>query len=75
MLIKLIDVWENVVEHYYAEIRPNHQNVSIWDWIKYEYHGNRMGYMPQQGIYEYFEFDNDIDATAFKLKFLVTDDI
>ena len=74
MLIKFCDVWENMVEYYYASIQPC-RDISIWEWIESEYGGQRYNYIPKHDFYEYIKFSNDADATAFKLKFLVTNDI
>ena len=75
MLIKISDVWKDIVDYYYKEIQPERPDVSIWEWINCEYNGNRSGYNPSTGLHEYLLFEDDIDATAFKLKFLVTNEV
>jgi hypothetical protein len=68
------DVWENIVSYYYDNIQPT-RDISIWEWIEYEYGGQRYHYLPNQQFYQYIRFTTEEDATAFKLKFLVEDGI
>jgi len=73
--IKLVDVWENLVDYYYKYVQPLDMSVSIWDFVEKEYHGKRT-YKSGIGHHNIqFIFNNDIDATAFKLKFQVTEHI
>ncbi len=65
-------VWANVVKHYYTEIHDKTTH-TIWSWIEDQYNGKcfRGGYDRLTGIdVVHFVFDNDIDANAFKLKFM-----
>ena len=72
--IPVNDVWPNIVEYYYAHIQPNDSKYSIWQWVESEYGGRRRwnGHINRSaGHDEYdFIFEDDADATAFKIKFM-----
>lgn len=71
--IKLTDVWENLVSHYYEHVLPVTDDMSIWDFVKEKYNGERTYRLGMEQHQIQFVFENDSDATAFKLKFLDTD--
>jgi hypothetical protein len=71
--IKLTEVWENLVDYYYKNIQPKDITISIWDFVETEFHGKRTFRWGQREQDIKFIFENDADATAFKLKFLVTE--
>ena len=70
--IPVNNVWPNVVKYYYMKIQ-NTTKHNIWSWIEEEYNGkrSRVGYHRLSGddVYD-FVFEDDADATAFKLKFM-----
>lgn len=71
--IPLYKVWPNVVKYYYVKIQHKNPEHSIWSWVEAEYQGKKQytRYSDTQDVNNYdFVFENDIDATAFKLKFM-----
>ena len=70
--IPVNDVWHNIVDYYWKEIHYNTPH-SIWSWVEADYNGKKQ--VHKNDTYIDFVFEDDADATAFKLKFLVTDDI
>lgn len=69
--IPVHSVWDSVVDSYYEISRP----LSILEWVKQEYSVERewigQGSPFDDGNY-WFIFNNDSDATAFRLKFAKT---
>ena len=70
--VKLTDVWENLVDYYYNNVQPA-DGVTLWAFVEKEYYGTRTFRFRQHPQDIKFIFENDADATAFKLKFLVTE--
>ena len=60
------DVWSNIVDYYYKEIQNNTTH-NIWSWIEADYNGKRQ--VHKNNTYLNLVFEDDADATAFKLKF------
>ena len=69
--IPILNVWSNVVKHYYAEIQPTSKH-TIWSWVEADYNGYHRGRPGLPGGADVYDFvlQDDVDATAFKLKFM-----
>lgn len=63
--INLTDVWGELVDYYYKNVQPI-EHISIWGYVEKNYNGKKT-HTPQRRIQ--LTFENDSDATAFKLKF------
>lgn len=71
--IKLPEVWVNLVDYYYTNIQTSDLTISIWDFVEKDFNGKR-SYRYGMTLHNIsFIFENDADATAFKLKFQVTE--
>ena len=67
-----IDVyWKKIVDVYYYDdnilARGAGHQMSIWDWLLEDYNAKRR--INFRGHNESLEFEDDIDAVAFKLRF------
>ena len=74
MRIPVRSVWSSVVDYYYITIQPYEPKYTIWRWIETEYRGKKQwgrrgGHHEDFFNYD-FVFEDDTDATAFKLKFM-----
>jgi hypothetical protein len=63
--INLVDVWGELVDGYYKNVQPA-EHTSIWGYVEKNYNG-KITRTPQRRIQ--LTFENDSDATVFKLKF------
>jgi hypothetical protein len=71
MKLELDPYWDNIVTYYYSNNiqTRKRKNTSIWDWLEEDFGADRGLPLWGKNIH-CLKFNNEADATAFKLRFI-----